>query len=72
METNEELVHIYYSALNFRDVMAATGRLMLEPPKHRLNLVRTECHMKFSFINTARAGCFIFFIFFSVSNHLTI
>jgi len=24
---HEELVHIYYSALNFRDVMTATGKL---------------------------------------------
>jgi len=53
METNEELVHIYFSAFNLVDVMAVTGRLILEPPKHRLNLVRTECYMKFSFINTA-------------------
>jgi len=28
-KANEELVHIYYSALNFRDVMTATGKLAL-------------------------------------------
>ncbi|XP_069677436.1 fatty acid synthase-like isoform X2 [Periplaneta americana] len=27
---NEELVHIYYSSLNFRDIMLATGKLMIE------------------------------------------
>ncbi|KDR18643.1 hypothetical protein L798_06624, partial [Zootermopsis nevadensis] len=27
---NEELVHIYYAALNFRDVMAANGKLAVE------------------------------------------
>jgi len=26
---NEELVHIYYSALNFRNVLTATGKLSL-------------------------------------------
>jgi predicted alternative tryptophan synthase beta-subunit len=27
---NEELVHVYYAALNFRDVMTATGKLSLD------------------------------------------
>jgi hypothetical protein len=42
-KTNEELVHIYYSALNFRDVMAATGKLSLYGiVSDRLNQVRKE------------------------------
>jgi hypothetical protein len=39
---DEELVHIYYSALNFKDVMTATGKLTSKPPKRRLDLVRTH------------------------------
>lgn len=31
--TNEELVHIYYSALNFKDVMLATGKLSVGTTK---------------------------------------
>jgi hypothetical protein len=41
-EPNEELVHIYYSALNFKDVMTATGRVTSKPTKRRLDLVRTD------------------------------
>lgn len=38
---NEELVHIYYAAFNFRDVMTATGKLALEViSSSRLNQVR--------------------------------
>jgi len=40
---NEELVHIYYSALNFRNVMTATGKLSLNGIiSDRLNQVRKE------------------------------
>jgi len=40
---NEELVHIYYSALNFRNVMMATGKLALHVViSDRLNQVRKE------------------------------
>ena len=40
---NEELVHIYYSALNFRDVMTATGKLSLNVVvSDRLNQVRKK------------------------------
>jgi len=40
---NEELVHIYYSALNFRNVMTATGMLSLNGIiSDRLNQVRKE------------------------------
>jgi hypothetical protein len=42
LEPNEELVHIYYSALNFKDVMTATGRLTEKPSRHRVDLVRTD------------------------------
>jgi len=28
-KADEELVHIYYAALNFRDVMTATGKISL-------------------------------------------
>jgi len=42
-KANEELVHIYYSALNFRDVMTATGKLSLNVlVSDRLNQVRKE------------------------------
>jgi len=42
-KTNEELVHIYYSALNFRDVMTATGKLSLNVVvSDRLNQVRKK------------------------------
>ena len=44
-KTNEELVHIYYSALNFRDVMTATGKLSLNVVvSDRLNQVRKKKH----------------------------
>jgi len=40
---NEELVHVYYSALNFRDVMTATGKLSLNViVRDRLKQVRKE------------------------------
>jgi len=40
---NEELVHVYYSALNFRNVMTATGKLSLYGIiSDRLNQVRKE------------------------------
>jgi hypothetical protein len=39
-KADEELVHIYYSALNFRNVMTATGNLALhEIISDRLNQV---------------------------------
>ena len=42
-KANEELVHIYYSALNFRDVMTTTGKLSLYGMvSDRLNQVRKE------------------------------
>jgi len=42
-KANEELVHIYYSALNFRDVMTATGKLSLNViVSDRLNQVRKK------------------------------
>jgi hypothetical protein len=42
-KANEELVHIYYSALNFRNVMLATGKLSLNVVvSDRLNQVRKE------------------------------
>jgi hypothetical protein len=42
-KANEELVHVYYSALNFRDVMTATGKLSLNVVvSDRLNQVRKE------------------------------
>jgi len=42
-KANEELVHIYYSALNFRDVMTATGKISLNVlVSDRLNQVRKE------------------------------
>ena len=35
---NSEFVHVYYSALNFRDIMTATGKLATEVAAHgRLN-----------------------------------
>jgi hypothetical protein len=52
MKPDEELVHVYFSSLNFRDVMVATGRITVKIPKHRLYLVRT---LKFIFIYTAQA-----------------
>jgi hypothetical protein len=39
---NQELVQIYYSALNFRNVMTATGRLVTNSKEDRLNQVRTK------------------------------
>jgi hypothetical protein len=42
-KANEDLVHIYYSALNFRDVMTATGKLSLNAVvSDRLKQVRKE------------------------------
>jgi len=42
-KANEELVHVYYSALNFRDVMTATGKLSLYViVSDRLKQVRKE------------------------------
>ena len=42
-KANEELVHVYYSALNFRDVMTATGKLSLNVVvSDQLNQVRKE------------------------------
>jgi hypothetical protein len=42
-KTNEELVHIYYSALNFRNVMTATRKLSLYGiVSDRLKQVRKE------------------------------
>jgi len=42
-KADEELVHIYYSALNFRNVMTATGKLSLRGIiSDRLNQVRKE------------------------------
>jgi hypothetical protein len=42
-EANEELVHIYYCALNFRNVMTATGKLSLYGViSDRLNQVRKK------------------------------
>jgi len=42
-KADEELVHIYYSALNFRDVMTATGKLSLYVVvSDRLKQVRKE------------------------------
>ncbi|CAG2120446.1 unnamed protein product, partial [Medioppia subpectinata] len=40
----EKLVHIYYSALNFKDIMLATGRLQSESPTGE-----TECLIGFEF-----------------------
>jgi hypothetical protein len=54
MKPDEELVLVYFSSLNFKDVMMATGRITPELPKHRLDLVRT---LKFIFIDTAQADC---------------
>jgi hypothetical protein len=42
VEPNEQLVHVYYSALNFSDVMTATGRLTLKAANRQLDLVRTD------------------------------
>jgi hypothetical protein len=41
LESDEELLHIYYSALNFKDVMTATGRLPLKPGG-QTNVVSTD------------------------------
>jgi len=42
-KANEELVHVYYSALNFKDVMIATGKLSLNViVSDRLKQVRKE------------------------------
>jgi hypothetical protein len=42
-KANEELVHIYYSALNFLNVMTATGKLSLYGIiSDRLNQVRKK------------------------------
>jgi len=42
-KADEELVHIYYSALNFQNVMIATGKLALNGIiSDRLNQVRKE------------------------------
>ena len=42
-KANEELVHIYYSALNFQNVMTAKGKLSLYGIiSDRLNQVRKE------------------------------
>jgi hypothetical protein len=42
-KVDEELVHIYYSALNFRNVMTATGKIALYGIlSDRLNQVRKE------------------------------
>jgi hypothetical protein len=42
-KANEELIHIYYSALNFRNVMTASGKLTLQVfDSDRLNQVRTK------------------------------
>ena len=30
LKDRDELVHVYYSALNFRDIMTATGKLAIE------------------------------------------
>ncbi|XP_054157438.1 fatty acid synthase-like [Oppia nitens] len=40
----QKLVHIYYSALNFKDIMLATGRLVTESPTGE-----TECLIGFEF-----------------------
>ena len=42
-KANEELVHIYYSALNFRNVMTASGKIALYGvASDRLNQVRKK------------------------------
>jgi hypothetical protein len=36
------MVHVYYSALNFRDVMIATGQMTVKGSKRQLNIVRND------------------------------
>jgi hypothetical protein len=41
-KADEELVHIYYSALNFQNVMTATRKTALHVASDRLNQVSTS------------------------------
>ncbi|XP_069675926.1 fatty acid synthase-like [Periplaneta americana] len=53
VEPNEELVHIYYSSLNFRDVMFATGKLIAELGTSRL---KEDCFLGLEFSGRDRRG----------------
>jgi len=61
-KANEELVHIYYAALNFRDVMRAAGKLSLHGIiSDRLKQVRKKNICLLTFIsNHTYEQCFVF------------
>ncbi|XP_034230761.1 fatty acid synthase-like [Thrips palmi] len=54
LNPDQEFVHVYYSALNFRDIMTATGKLATEVAAHgRLN---QECVQGLEFAGRTREG----------------